>query len=179
MLMGKIFFSKIKGGQGPGRIGGWKGRRGTEGGSSLRAKDGRNRGNLAQCLTFCNCKRTRGGSHEKKGQEPKIQGIVGVRRFRTPSPTPFVCVCKSAPLVMGPKHLPANQYTNTHIQQNLKANAMSFLTSKIRDDEGQNLFNVKYIAVTWQIFCCFFVTRRFYQKVIYLGLISMCGGLWL
>ena len=58
------------------------------------------------------------------------------------------------------------QYTNTHVEQNLKANAMSFLTSKIRDDEGQNLFNVEYIAVNWQIFCCFFVTRKFYQKII-------------
>ena len=56
---------------------------------------------------------------------------------------------------------------------------MSFLTSKIRDDEGQNLFNVKYIAVAWQIFCRFFVTRRFYKKDIYLGLISMYGGIWL
>jgi len=72
---------------------------------------------------------------------------------------------------MGPKHLPATP-TDMHVEQNLKANAMSLLTSKIRDDEGQNLFNVKYIAVTWQIFCCFFVTRRFYHKVIYL--ISTC-----
>lgn len=60
MLMGKIFCSKIKGGQGPGRIGGWKGRRGTEGGSSLRAKDGRNRGEFSTVLNILQLQKDQG-----------------------------------------------------------------------------------------------------------------------
>lgn len=93
----------------------------------------------------------------------------GLDLLSTP-PAPYICVY---PTGYGSHVL--SSYTNTHVEQNLKVNAMSFLTSKIRDDERQNLFNVKYIAVSWQIFCCFFVTRKFYQKVIYF--INMYGGI--
>ena len=46
--MGKIFWSKIDGGAGTQENRpGWEGRSGMEGGSSLRAKGGRNRGKLS------------------------------------------------------------------------------------------------------------------------------------
>ena len=115
----------------------------------------------------------------KKGTGTGNTRQVGGRSFGPPCLPPHLFVFVKVPHWLWAPNTYQLQYTNTHVEQNVKANAMSFLTSKIRDDEGQNLFNVKYIAVTWQIFCCFFVTRRFYQKVIYLGLISMYGGIWL
>ena len=128
-------------------------------------------------LNILQLQKGRGRKPRKKGQEPEIQGIVGGRRFGPPCLPPHLFVSVKVPHRLWAPNTYQLQYTNTHVEQNLKANAMSFLTSKIRDDERQNLFNVKYIAVTWQIFCCFFVTRRFYKKDIYLGLISMYGGI--
>ena len=115
MLMGKIFCSKIKGGQGSRRIGGggWKSQRGTEGGSSLRAKEGRNRGEFSTVLNILQLQKDQGRKPWKKGTGAENTRHSGRQEVWNPVSTPFVCVCKSAPLVMGPKHLPATVHKHT------------------------------------------------------------------